>query len=294
MYLTGFADEAANDLDGQIRATKELGWKYIESRNIDGKNIHDLSDADFDKAYGKLQDTGIKINCFGSAIANWGKQIDQPFDSSLEEAKRAIPRMKRLGTQFIRVMSFALFPGKEPQDQIPQERFRRMRILQKMFSDEGLVMVHENCANYGGMGWPYTLELVENVPGLKLVYDTGNPITDDDYSKPKPHPKQSSWEFYSYVKKHVVYVHIKDGIWDTEKNKPIFTYPGEGNGDVRKIVSDLLAWGYDGGFSIEPHMAVLAHDKSVQSEDGIRYSNYVEYGRRMIKLLDECKAVLTN
>jgi hypothetical protein len=39
MYLTGFADEAATDIDGQIRATKELGWEYIEARNIDGVNL---------------------------------------------------------------------------------------------------------------------------------------------------------------------------------------------------------------------------------------------------------------
>ena len=27
MYLTGFADEAASNIEDQIRATKELGWK---------------------------------------------------------------------------------------------------------------------------------------------------------------------------------------------------------------------------------------------------------------------------
>ena len=34
MYYTGFADEAAIGIDGQIRATKELGWKFIETRKI--------------------------------------------------------------------------------------------------------------------------------------------------------------------------------------------------------------------------------------------------------------------
>ena len=29
MYYTGFADEASVGLDGQIKATKALGWKYI-------------------------------------------------------------------------------------------------------------------------------------------------------------------------------------------------------------------------------------------------------------------------
>ena len=39
MFLTGFADEAGADFAVQIKATKELGWKYIETRNINGKNL---------------------------------------------------------------------------------------------------------------------------------------------------------------------------------------------------------------------------------------------------------------
>jgi sugar phosphate isomerase/epimerase len=289
MYLTGFADEAATDLDGQIKATRELGWENIESRNIDGKNIHDLSEKEFDIVYGKIQAAGVRINCFGSAIANWGKQIDQPFDSSLAEAKRAIPRMKRLGTRLIRIMSFAVLKDRGPEDQMAEERFRRVRELQKIFADEGLTVVHENCMNYGGMGWPYTLKLIENVPGLKLVFDTGNPIFSDDMAKAPPRPKQSAWEFYSHVKEHVAYVHIKDGVWDAKENKAKYTFPGEGAGDVRRIAADLLKRGYDGGFSIEPHLAVLAHDSSVKAKAEIMYSNYVEYGRRMKKILDETK-----
>ena len=49
MFLTGFADEAGSSIDVQIKATKELGWKYIETRNIDGKNLSTLTDAEFDE-----------------------------------------------------------------------------------------------------------------------------------------------------------------------------------------------------------------------------------------------------
>jgi sugar phosphate isomerase/epimerase len=285
MYLTGFADEAAKDLDGQIRATRELGWSYIESRNIDGVNLHDIPDETFDDVCEKLASAGVKVNCFGSAIANWGKQITEPFESSLAEARRAIPRMKRLGTKLIRIMSFAVLKENAPDDQMEQERFGRLRELVKMFGDEGLTPVHENCMNYGGMGWPYTLKMIENVPGLKLVFDTGNPVFSDDRSKDQPYPKQSAWEFYEHVKEHIAYVHIKDGrIVD---GKMQFTYPGEGDGDVKRIVKDLLDGGYDGGFSMEPHLAVVFHDESVQSEDDVRYANYVEYGRRFEKLIAE-------
>ena len=293
MYLTGFADEAAKDIDGQIRATKELGWRHIESRSINDVNIHDLPDGDFEAVVGKLADAQIKINCFGSTVANWGKRIDEPFDSSLAEAKRAIPRMQRLGTKLIRVMSFAVLADREPDDQMETERFRRMRELVKMFSDAGIQAVHENCKNYGGMSWQHTLRLLENVPGLKLVYDTGNPVDTDDRSKGKPYPKQSSWEFYSNVKEHIVYVHIKDGKRDDKADNTIFTFPGEGAAEVPRIIGDLLKSGYDGGMSIEPHMAVVYHDASVQASEAGKHANYVEYGRRMQKLLEDAGAKLS-
>jgi sugar phosphate isomerase/epimerase len=293
MYLTGFADEAARDIDGQIKATRELGWKNIESRNINGVQIHDMPDADFDVVCGKLAAAGVAINCFGSAIANWGKKIDEPFDSSLAETKRAIPRMQRLGVKLVRIMSFAVrrdADGRALPDQMEPERFRRVRELVKMFADAGMLAVHENCMNYGGMSWQHALKLVENVPGLKLVYDTGNPVCADDISKPFPYPKQSSWEFYSQVREHVAYVHIKDGHWDAAAKKGVFTYPGEGHGDVRRIVTDLLKRGYDGGFSMEPHMAAVYHDPALTSPEAIKHAVYVEYGRRFGKLVDEARA----
>ncbi|MCK5805365.1 MAG: sugar phosphate isomerase/epimerase [Lentisphaeria bacterium] len=284
-YFTGFADEAGKDLDTQIRATKELGWDCIEARNIDGKNIHDLSDEDFDVVYGKLQDAGVRINCFGSSIANWCKQITDPFDSSLEETRRAIPRMKRLGTKLVRIMSFAVLKDHGPEDQMEEERFRRVRELQRIFTDEGITPVHENCMNYGGMGYTYTLRLLENVPGLKLVFDTGNPVFSEDRSKAAPYPRQSAYKFYSFVKEHVAYIHIKDGIWKAEEGKTQFTHAGEGHGDVPEVVADLIGAGYDGGISIEPHLAVVFHDESVESEAGVRFANYVEYGRRFEKFI---------
>jgi sugar phosphate isomerase/epimerase len=293
MYLTGFADEAAGDIDGQIKATKELGWKYIEARNINGKNLHDITDAEFDQVCGKLEQAGVKINCFGSAIGNWAKKITDPFDITEAEVKRAIPRMQRLGAKIIRIMSYSLLPGKGPDDQMAEERIRRLREIKKRFNEAGLEPVHENCGNWGGLGWNYTLKMLENVPGLKLVFDTGNPVESEDFSRPEPRPRQSSWEFYAKVRPSIAYIHVKDGLWDETAGKVTWTFPGEGKGDVKKILSDLVKTGYDGGISIEPHMAVVAHDPSVTNPDHIRFANYVEYGRRTRKILEKAGAKIS-
>ena len=85
MYFTGFADEASKGLEGQIKATKELGWTNIESRAIDGVNIHDLPEDKFNQVADALDAAGIHVNCFGSTICNWAKKITDPFDITLEE-----------------------------------------------------------------------------------------------------------------------------------------------------------------------------------------------------------------
>jgi sugar phosphate isomerase/epimerase len=293
-YFSGIGDEAANRIDDQIRAIKALGWENLEARNVEVPgypkgNIHDIPDAAFDILEKKVREAGIKVNCFGSAIANWGKKIDQPFDSSLQEARRAIPRMKRLGTKFVRIMSFAVRPE---EDQMAEERFRRLREVTQMFLDAGLQPVHENCMNYGGMGWPFTLELLEKVPGLKLVFDTANPVFNDDRSKPKPWKKQDPWEFYEHVKEHIVHVHVKDARWNNAKNDADYTMPGEGEGKVRPILLDLIASGYSGGISIEPHVAVVFHDAHVKASDEEMFNSFVEYGRRLMLLVDSINVEL--
>lgn len=289
MFLTGISDEAGKAIETQIRAHRELGWNEMEIRDVlkaDGTadNLHNIPEEDFKRVEKAVKDAGMHVYCFSSRIANWGKKIDEPFDSSLEEARRAIPRMKALGTRFIRIMSFAVLPDTE--NQMEEERFRRLRELKKMFDDAGLVAVHENCMNYGGMGWPFMLKLIDNVPGLKVVFDTGNPVFADDPSKPKPWPKQSAWEFYKQVRGHIAYVHIKDGVWDVAENKTRFCFPGEGEGDVVHILHDLVKTGYQGGISIEPHMGAVYHDPSSSCPEDLQYTTYVEYGRRMRKLLE--------
>ena len=283
MYLTGFADEASQNLDEQIKATKELGWNSIESRNIGGKNIHDLSEEDFEQVVEKLESANIHINCFGSAIANWAKNINDSFDITLAEVERAIPRMKRLGTKLIRIMSYARCDGEE---QYAAERFKRLTEVVAMVKENGLQPVHENCMNYGGLSWKHSLELMENVPGLKLIYDTGNSPFMKDHAKGGD-VWQDSWEFYSKVKQHIAYIHIKDSLNPKPGEKEEYTMPGEGQGYVKEIIADLKADGYDGGISIEPHLAAVFHNPAALNTPSDKsYELYVEYGQKLMRLLE--------
>jgi sugar phosphate isomerase/epimerase len=293
MILTGIGDEAGDTLDTQIRATRELGWQTIEARNVTvpghpKANLHDLPDAAFDIAVRELEDSGMGIYCFGSTIMNWAKTLQEPpFDVTLAEVKRAIPRMQRLRTKFVRIMSFK--PG-DDEFRIPSQVFERVREVTRRFLDAGLQPVHENCMNYGGMSSQHALELLDKVPGLKWVFDTANPVFNPDRSKPRPWPRQDAWEFWSQVRDHVVHIHVKDATWNPSKNDADYNWPGEGQGCVRQVLEDAFARGYDGGISIEPHLAVVFHDATVKSSAEAMYESYIEYGRRLMRLIDEIRA----
>jgi sugar phosphate isomerase/epimerase len=290
----GIGDEGANTIDGQIKAAKELGWKWIEMRGVevpgfDKANLHEIPDEAFDIVEQKLKDSGVGVYAFGSTVMNWQKTTETPFEVTLAEVNRAIPRMKRLGTEFIRVMSFK--PG-DDDDSTPQAVFDRVKQVTQMFLDEGLQPVHENCMNYGGMSWKHAEELIEHAPGLKWVFDTANPIFNADRMKDKPWPKQDPYEFWEHMREHSAHIHIKDATWNPEKNDADYNFPGEGQGRVRDILKDAIKNGYDAGISIEPHMVVVFHDADSAASDDTMYDNYVEYGRRLEKLIAEVKAEL--
>jgi sugar phosphate isomerase/epimerase len=292
MVLCGIGDEAGAGIDAQIKATLALGWRHVEMRAVEvpgyaKENIHDIADAAFDVAAGRLDEAGLQVYCFGSAIANWSKKIGDPFSETMAEAKRCVARMQRLNTRFVRIMSYK--PG-DAEDEIPAEVFRRVREITKVFLDAGLQPVHENCMNYGGMSWRHALRLLEACPGLKWVFDTGNPVFNADRSGPKPWPRQDAWEFWEHVRDHVVHFHIKDGVYVPEKNDCDYTWPGEGQGRLRDILLDALRRGYDGGFSIEPHLAAVFHDATSKADAGKAFDTFVNYGRRLEGMLRDVQA----
>lgn len=290
MYLSGFTDEAGKDLSTQFRVLKELGWHNMESRAIGDSNLAGITDAQFEELQQMLADAKVKINCYGSTVANWANPITESPDKSFAEMRAALPRMNKLGIKMIRIMSFAV-----PQELKPHamdyydEVIRRLKIIVKMAEDAGVVCVHENCMNWGGLSYEHTLKLCDALassPSFRLVFDVGNPVFNDDIRGVPPYHSQSSWDFYRNIKDFIVHIHIKDGKRDNDKM--IFTFPGEGDAEVGRIVSDLLKNGYDGGISIEPHMVHVFHETdNGQDKDKLAFENFVEYGRRLENLIVE-------
>lgn len=280
MFFSGISDEAGQSIDTQIRAHQELGWQHLELRLIDGENITAIPDARFEEVFCKVTAAGMKVSCFASAIANWSRPITTDPRVDIEDLRRAIPRMQRFGTPFIRVMSYPNDPENPlSEKQWRDEAVRRMKTLAQIAEAGGVILAHENCSGWGGQSAENSNILLGEVnsPALKVVYDTGNPVT---YG-------QDPWEYYRAVYDDIVYVHIKDA--KKVDGQDVYTYCGEGDGRVRDTIADLLARGYDGGLSIEPHLAAVIHTGQKADSEALLYDTYTEYGRRLMKIVDEVK-----
>lgn len=298
MILTGIGDEAGAPLAAQITAAQTLGWRQLEMRNVQmnglpAMNIHDLPEAEFDQLMAALDAAGLTVAVFGSVIGNWAHAIEDDFSITEAEIARAIPKMQRLGTRFIRIMSYKPRvdeAGRDLSDQMECERFRRLREIKRRFDDAGVTCVHENCMNFGGMSIRYALRTLEEVPGLRWVFDTANPCFNED--RDRPGHRQDPWAFYQAVRPHISHVHVKDGIWNPTKKDLDYTMPGDGEGRVADIVGDLRRTGYDGLISIEPHISVVFHhagaagpgDPEAQAREQLE--TFVLYARRLGALMD--------
>lgn len=280
MFYSGIADEAGQDIESQIRAHRELGWGHIELRQVEGENFTAVSDEVFESVRAQLAAAEIQVSCFSSAIANWARPITCDRQIDIDDLERAIPRMHALGTPFIRVMSYPNDPDAPvSESDWRNEAIARMKVLAKRAEDGGVTLVHENCSGWGGLSAENSNILLGEVdsPALKAVFDTGNPVTYE----------QDAWAYYRAVESDIAYVHIKDARRTEEGD--VYTFCGEGEGCVRAILADLLAKGYEGGVSIEPHLAAIIHTGQTDPDPRALYDSYTEYGRRLMGIVEELR-----
>jgi len=238
--LSGFADEIDPDFTTQCKVASELGLEFLEIRSAWGVNILDLDDSQLETVRQILAEYGLRVSSIGSPI---GKIfIDDDFGPHLVRMRHAADVAQRLDAPFIRLFSFFIREGDDPDDH-RDEVLRRMRALADVAEEAGITAVHENEKDIYGDIPRRCLDIVTSVdsPNLKLAWDPANfvqvgvrPFTDG----------------YTALRPHVAYIQIKDALLSDAS----VVVAGAGDGEVRETVRALRADGFDGFFSLEPHL----------------------------------------
>jgi sugar phosphate isomerase/epimerase len=238
--LSGFADEIADDFTTQCDVASGLGLKFLEVRSAWGVNILKLDDAQLDTVKQTLSSYGLRVSSIGSPI---GKIfIDEAFEPHLVQMQHAAKVAKLLDAPFVRIFSFFIRHGSNPDDH-RDEVLRRMRALADVADAASAILLHENEKDIYGDIPRRCHDIVTSVdsPNLKLAWDPANfvqvgvrPFT----------------EGYSLLRPHVEYVQIKDALLADGS----VVVAGAGDGEVVETVRALRDDGFDGFFSLEPHL----------------------------------------
>ncbi|MFJ8912939.1 sugar phosphate isomerase/epimerase family protein [Amycolatopsis sp. NPDC102389] len=265
--LAGITDEAAADLSGQLSALDALGWKTIELRSVDKEAIADLTDERFDTIAATLSDKGVRVVCLASRIGSWSRPISTDFRHDLAELDVLARRARAIGTRYLRIMSY-------PHDGLSEPRWRaeviaRIAALAERAERHGVTLLHENCSGWAGTKAERMLELLDEVasPALKFLFDTGNGVAHG----------YDGFDLLADIASHVEHVHVKDA------DERGFTLPGQGAARVADCVKLLRANGYQGAWSVEPHLAIKPHEKGVLAPNAM--STFVAAGRAMAGLV---------
>ena len=239
--LSGFADEIDADFTRQCEVASGLGLKFLEVRSAWGVNILDLNDAQLDTMKQTLASFGLQVSSIGSPI---GKiLIDEDFEPHLARMRHAAQLAQLFDAPYIRIFSFFLRPGTNP-DAVRDEVLRRMRALAGVAEQDGVILLHENEKEIYGDIPQRCHDIVTSVgsPNLKLAWDPANfvqvgvrPFT----------------EGYQLLRPHVEYIQIKDAL----AADGTVVVAGAGDGQVVETIRALCDDGFDGFFSLEPHLA---------------------------------------
>jgi sugar phosphate isomerase/epimerase len=254
----GIGDEAGPAPATQIAAVRRLGWDALELRTIDGTHVADLSERRFAAVAGEIADAGLAVVCVGSRIGGWSRSIDGPFRDDLAEFAVLADRCAALGTRFVRVMSYPNAGLPEPE--WGHRAAGRLRVLADRAERAGLVLLHENCAGWAATSAERMLRLLTAVgsPALRLLFDTGNGVA---------HGYRAA-EVLARVVAHVEHVHVKDALAGPE---PVYTLPGRGEAEVETCLRTLVAHGYRGHVSIEPHLTLRPHEGFAVDDGGAAF-----------------------
>jgi sugar phosphate isomerase/epimerase len=238
--LSGFSDEISDDFTQQCEVAASLGLTHVELRGAWGTNILDLDEAQLETMKGTLSAHGLRVSSIGSPI---GKiSIDEPFEPHLERMRHAAEVAHLFGAPYIRIFSFFMPSGGDPSEH-RDEVLRRMRALADVAEEADVILVHENEKEIYGDIPERCLDVIESVasPNLRFAWDSANfvqvgvrPFT----------------EAYPLLRPHLEYVQVKDA----RSADGTVTPAGEGDGEVVETIRALRSDGFDGFFSLEPHL----------------------------------------
>ncbi len=241
VHISAFADEIDPDPVVQLNVLAEHAIRHVEFRSILGKNVLDLDDDDHASFRALMRDRGVTLSAIGSPIGKIA--ITDPFEPHIERFEKALELALFYEAPRVRVFSFYIPQGDDPGNH-RGEVIRRMATLAEIAAEQGVTLFLENEKGIYGDVAERVLDIIEAVdsPALGSAFDPANFLEVGESI-------ENAW---NKLREHVIHFHVKD--YDTLTHKNVEA--GLGAGEIAGLIADLVARGFDGFCTLEPHLIV--------------------------------------
>lgn len=260
--LSAFGDEIAPALEDQLRTLNELKIPHLDLRAAWGVNVLKMSDDEVRRAGQLCQQHGVTVGCLGSPIGK--SPLLDPIENELRNLERIIQIGDLLGTRRVRIFSF--YPPdistNAHYDQHVEDASERLARLTEKAQAAGFQLLLENEKEVVGDTPERCLRLLSNVNSayLRFIWDPANFV--------QVGAAQQVDRFWDRLGPYIGYIHIKDALLADASVRAA----GEGDGQVRELLARLVAAGYEGTLSLEPHLAMAGHSSGFSGPEGMAYA----------------------
>lgn len=247
ILLSAFADEAAQDLEGQIQALITNKVPGIELRTVDSVNVADFDSTMTARVKTALDQASLKVHCLATPL---GKiQIESPLAPELERLKRLSQTAHALDCQRLRIFSFYVPSGRavEYRDEV----MLRLERLIEVADAEGVRLFHENEKDIYG-------DILERCVDIHQTFQSklGAILDPANYIQVGSDPLQAFKALDAWIE----YLHIKD----CRRSDGHIVAAGKGDGQIAEILNLFLANHNRQSIAIEPHLYEFASLKTLE------------------------------
>ena len=247
ILLSAFADEAAQDLEGQISALTANQVPGIELRTVDSVNVADFDLTLTTRVKSAFDQASLKVHCLATPL---GKvQIDSPLSPELDRLKRLSQTAHALDCQRLRIFSFYVPAGRA--SEYRDEVMLRLERMIEVADAEGVRLFHENEKDIYG-------DVLERCVDIHQTFQSklGAILDPANYIQVGSDPLEASKLLDPWIE----YLHIKD----CRRSDGHIVAAGLGDGQIAEILKVFLAKPGRQSIAIEPHLFEFASLKTLE------------------------------
>lgn len=256
ILISGFADEIDKDFVKQMETVTKLGMKYISLRSANGKGIADYTVKEVEEELLPVMNQyQVKVSSIGSPIGKVGVEDEAGYKKQLAQLEELCKIAKLLDCRYIRMFSFFMPEGKNPED-YRDIVIKKLQGFLAIAVKYDVILIHENEKDiYGDIG-TRCLDVLKTLddPHFVAAFDFANFVQCGEDT-------EACWDM---LQPYIAYIHIKDAITSDKEN----VVCGTGEGKIPQLLRRaIMDENYEGFLTLEPHLVLFDSLASLETTD---------------------------